>query len=214
MSVALPNGAQIAIASAYGATRTMSAITNAAAAVATLEASHGVVVNDILEVTSGWSKLNSRIVRASAVATNDVTLGSINTASTVSYPAGAGVGTVREISAWTQLTQVLEATTNGGDQQFFTYSFLEDDTEKQIPTQQSPMSFEITLADDSSLAWFALLQTASEDRLARAVRITLPSGALLYYNGFISFNETPTLAKNNLMSVKATISLIARQTRY
>lgn len=214
MSVALPNGAQIAIASAYGAVRTMSAITNAASAVATLEASHGVVVNDILEITSGWSKLTNRIVRASAVATNDVTLGGINTASTTNYPAGAGVGTVREISAWTQLTQVLEATTNGGDQQFFTYSFLEDDTEKQIPTQQSPMSFEITLADDASLPWFSVLQTASDDRLQRAVRITLPSGAVLYYNGFVSFNESPTLTKNNLMAVRATISLTARQTRY
>ncbi len=62
MSVQLPNGSIVSIASTYGTLKTMSAISNAAEAVATLEASHDVVENDILEITSGWSKLSGRIL--------------------------------------------------------------------------------------------------------------------------------------------------------
>ena len=74
MSVKIPNGSTLYIGSTYGASKVMSVVTNAAEAVATLEASHGVVANDILVVTSGWSRLNARVLRAKTVSTNDVTL--------------------------------------------------------------------------------------------------------------------------------------------
>ena len=50
MAITLAVGTQVAIASAYGASKTMSAISNATAAVATLEASHGVIVGDYVEM--------------------------------------------------------------------------------------------------------------------------------------------------------------------
>lgn len=214
MSVRLPNGSIVSIASTYGTAKTMSALTNAAEGVATLEASHGVIVNDILEVTSGWSKINGVIARAKAVATNDVTLEGIVTTDTSRFPAGSGIGTVREVTAWTQISQVLEFNSAGGDQQFANYSFLEDDTERQIPTQKSAESFSLSLADDQSLAWYSVLATADDDRLTRAIKIVLPSGAVLYYNAFISFNKTPTLTKNNVMALRATFSMNAPVTRY
>ena len=106
MSITLATGTLVAIASTYGAAVNMTAISNAAAAVATLAAGHGVVVGDFLEVTSGWDRLNGRIVRVSAVSTNDVTFEGINTVSTSLYPAGTGTGTIRRITAWTNLSQI------------------------------------------------------------------------------------------------------------
>lgn len=214
MAVSLPNGATVSIASTYGAVRVMSAISNAAEAVATLEASHGVVENDILEVTSGWSKLNGRIVRADSVATNDVTFEDINTTSTTRFPAGSGTGSVREISAWTQITQVLETGSSGGEQQFATYSFLEDDTERQLPTVKSAQSLTLTIGDDAALAHYAVLAAADEDRLPRAIRVALPSGSTLYYNCYVTLNKTPTLTKNEVMGLQVTLSLVADVTRY
>ena len=214
MSVSLPNGAVISIASGYGPVKAMSALTNATEGVATLEASHGVVENDILEITSGWSKLNGRIARADSVATNDVTLEDINTSSTIRFPAGSGIGSVREISGWTQIAQVLETNSSGGDQNFTEYGFLEDDTRRQIPTDKSPEAFTVTIADDPTLAAYPLLSAADEDRVPRAVRIQLPNGSAIYWNAFVTLKKTPSLTKNEVMAVTATMSLTAEVTRY
>ena len=82
MAITISTGTVAAIASTYGSAVNMTAITNASEAVATLAAAHGVVVGDFLEVTSGWGRLDKRIVRAKTVATNDVTFEGINTTST------------------------------------------------------------------------------------------------------------------------------------
>lgn len=214
MAISLPNGALVAIASGYGAAKTMSALTNASPAVATLEASHGVIVGDFLEVTSGWSRLTDKIVRASAVSTNDVSLEGINTLLTSIYPAAGGTGTVREITGWTQLSQILSSSSNGGEQQFLEYQLLEGDAQKRIPTVKSAAGLSFSVADDPTLAGYILASAANDDRLPRAVRITLPSGAVLVYNAYISLNKTPSLSVNEIMAVEVTLSLLAEPVRY
>lgn len=214
MAVSLPNGATISIGSTYGATKTLSAFSNANPGVATLEASHGIVVSDIFEVTSGWSRANGNVYRASAVSTNDVSVEGLNTSSTTLFPAGSGTGTIREVTAWTQITQILEATTNGGDQNFATYSFLEDNAEHQIPTVKSPVVFNLTIGDDASLAHYAVLAAADADRAQRVVRILLPSGSPIYMSAYVTLQKTPTLTKNEVMGLRVTLSLINEVTRY
>ena len=214
MAVSLPNGATIAVGSTYGATKTLSAFSNANPGVATLEASHGVTVGDIFEVTSGWSRANGNVYRASAVSTNDVSVEGLNTSSTTLFPAGSGTGTVREVSAWTQITQILETSTSGGEQQFVTYSFLEDDAEHQIPTVKSPITFKFKVGDDASLAHYAVLAAADADRQQRAVRVVLPSGSVIYWSAYITLQKTPSLAKNEVMGLEVTMSLINQVTRY
>jgi hypothetical protein len=204
----------VSIASGYGAEKDMTAVSNASEAVATLEASHGVVENDYLEVTSGWSRLNARIVRADSVSTNDVTLEDINTTSTTLYPAGTGTGTVREISGWTQLSQILGVSSTGGEQQFATYQFLEADAEVRIPTSKSAAGITFTIADDPTLAGYILAKTANDDRLPRAVKIVLANGAILLYNAYVSLSTVPSLNVNEPMSTQVTLSLLAEPTRY
>jgi hypothetical protein len=213
-AVSLPNGATIAVGSTYGAVKTLSAFSNANPGVMTLEASHGIVVSDIFEVTSGWSRANGNVFRASVVATNDVTVEGFNTSSTSQFPAGSGTGTIREVTAWTQITQILDTGTTGGEQQFVTYSFLEDDAEHQIPTVKSPIAFNFTIGDDASLAHYAVLAAADADRLQRAVRVVLPSGSVIYWSAYVTLQKTPTLTKNEVMGLKVTMSLINQVTRY
>jgi hypothetical protein len=214
MAVQLPNGATIAIGSTYGATKALSAFSNANPGVATLEASHGIVVGDIFEITSGWSRANGNVYRASAVATNDVTVEGLNTSSTTTFPAGSGTGTIREVTAWTQITQILDTGTSGGEQQFVTYSFLEDSAEHQIPTVKSPVVFNLTVGDDASLAHYAVLAAADADRLQRVMRVVLPGGSPIYFSAYVTLQKTPTLTKNEVMGLKVTLSLINEVTRY
>lgn len=214
MAISLPNGAIVAIASGYGASKTMSALTNANPGVATLEASHGVSTGDFIEVTSGWSRLTEKVVRAGVVATNDVPLEGIDTSLTSIYPTGGGTGSVREITGWTQLSQVLSSSSSGGEQQFLEYQLLEADAQKRIPTFKSAAGLTFSIADDPTLAGYILASTANDDRLARAVKITLPSGAIILYNAYISLNKTPSLTVNEIMAVEVTLSLLNEPVRY
>jgi hypothetical protein len=208
MAVTLPNGALIAIASGYGSVKQMTAVTNANPGIATLEASHGIILNDIMEVTSGWSKLSGKIVKAGTPATNDIPLVGINTTDTTKFPVGAGIGSIREVSGWTQLSQILSSSSSGGEQQFITYQFLEDDAEKRLPSNKSAAGLSFSIANDPTLAGYQLVETANDDRLPRAVRITLPNGAVIFYNAYISLNKTPTLNVNTLMANEVTLSLV------
>jgi hypothetical protein len=192
----------------------MSALTNATEGVATLEASHGVVENDYIEITSGWSRLNDKIVRADSVSTNDVTLEDINTSSTTIFPAGSGTGSVREISGWTQITQILSSSSTGGEQQFLEYQFLEADAQVRIPTVKSAGGLTFTVGDDPTLTGFIALETANDDRLKRAFRIILPSGAIILYNAYVSLNKTPSLTVNEIMACEVTLSFLAEPVRY
>ncbi|AZS78592.1 phage tail protein [Achromobacter spanius] len=213
MSVSLPNGVIIALATAYGASKNITALTNANPAVAT-SAAHGIANGALVEVKSGWQKINERIVRVADAAAGAFSLDGMNTSSLVQYPAGTGAGSVREITAFTQITQILETSTSGGEMQFATYSFLENDFEAQIPTQASAQSLDLTIADDPTLAGYKALQAAAETREVRALRITFPNGSMILYNGYVSFNETPTMTKGEVMGVRATFSLLSRPVRY
>lgn len=100
MSVKLPNGTTFAIASGYGSPVSVTSLSNASTTVATASA-HGLTEGDFVEVTSGWSRLNGKVVRVGTADTGTFELEGIDTSSTTAYPAGSGIGTVRKISGWT-----------------------------------------------------------------------------------------------------------------
>jgi len=214
MAITLATGTLVAIASTYGSAVNMTAITNASSAVATLAAAHGVIVGDFLEVTSGWDRLNGRIVRVSAVATNDVTLEGINTASTSLYPAGTGIGTIRRITAWTNLSQITaDLGVGGGEQQFADITTLTDRTQKRIPTVRGAVSVTLPFFDDPSLAWYAPVQTASETATATGARMIFPNNSRLVANAYWSLQTVPTIEDSTLRG-SISLSFVADPTRY
>ena len=214
MSITRSTGSQFAIASTYGSNVNMTAITNATEAVATLAAGHGVVVGDYLEITSGWDLLNGRIVRVKALATNDATLEAINTTSTSNYPAGTGAGTIRRITAWTNLSQITTGiNVSGGDVNFADITTITDQIRKQIPTDRNPVVVTLPCFDDPSLAWYATVAAASDSATATAFRMTTPSGSKLVANGYWSLRKVPTIEDSTLRS-EITVSFSSEPTRY
>ena len=213
MAVSLPNGSLVAIASGYGSPATITAITNADPGVVSSTA-HGFIDGDLVEVTSGWSRLTDKVVRVSGSLTNTFNLEGIDTTTTSIYPSGGGIGSAREITGFTQLAQITGSTSTGGEQQFLDYQFLEADAQKRIPTFKSPAGITFTVADDPSLPGYILAKAANDDRVPRAVRVTLSNGATLLYNAFISLSTIPSLTVNELMTVEVTLSLLAEPVRY
>lgn len=213
MSARLPDGAAVAIATAYGAAKTITAISNANPAVASSVA-HGFTNGDLIAIDSGWPRVNERIVRVTSAVADSFGLEGIDSTDVTRYPAGSGAGQAREITTWTPITQILEFTTSGGDQQFTNFSYLEEDFERQLPTITSAQSITIGIADDPTQPGYIALKLASDVRAMRALRLTLPDGSILLYNGIVSLNETPTLTKGQVMQVRATFSLQSKPTRY
>lgn len=214
MSITRSTGSQFAIASTYGTAVNMTAITNASEAVATLDAGHGVVVGDYLEVTSGWDLLNGRIVRAKTVATNNITFESINTASTSSYPVGTGTGSIRRITAWTSLSQITSGiSVSGGDVNFADITTITDQIRKQMPIDRNPVVVTLPFFDDPSLAWYSTVAAASDSATATAFRMTTPSGSKLVSNGYWSLRKVPTIEDSTLRA-EISVSFSSEPTRY
>lgn len=213
MAAHLPNGALLYIASSYGDAITVTAITNAETAVATA-ANHGLAKGDYVEIKSGWNNLNEKVVRVGEVTTDTFQLEGINTTNQAVYPAGSGIGSVREIETWQQLQQIMETGTDGGDPEYVEYEFLEDDFKRRKPTGYSAMSITLTIADDPTLPGYQVLKQAKDTRDLVAIRMRLPNASELLYSGYAALNETPTTTKGEIMAVTASLSLASQPIRY
>jgi hypothetical protein len=214
MAFTLSTGTAVAVAKTYGSAVNMTAITNAVEAVATLAAGHGVVVGDYLELTSGWGRLNGRIVRAKTVVTNDVTLEGINTVSTTLYPAGTGTGTIRRITAWDSVNQIKELSLSGGDQQFADITTLDDVVAKQIPTIRNAQALSIQAFDDPTLAYYNTVVAYAEQSTQAAVRLSFPNGSKIVANGYWSVKKVPEVARNEALVTTLDMSIVSEPTRY
>lgn len=213
MGFRLPNGATLEVAATYGPAIPVTALSNANPAVATAVA-HGLADGDIIAVASGWTRLNDRAARVAASLSGTFTLENINTTNVQPYPAGSGVGSVREVTGFVEISQITDLTSSGGDQQFLTFGFLADDDDRQIPTTKNPISMAVTVADDPSLAYVAVCEGADEDKVTRVLRLNLPNGDSILYNAYVSITSTPALSRNNLMTRVISLSLAGRPTRY
>ena len=214
MAITLSTGTTVSIAKTYGTASAISAITNASEAVATLAAGHGVTAGDYVEVSSGWTKLDKRVVRVKTVAVNDVTFESVNTTSTSDFPAGSGVGSVRKISAWTQITQVKDLSTSGGDQQYTDVTTLVDRVQRQIPTTSTAMSMTLGVFDDPTLSWYGDVNTASDSSNPFGLLMVFPNGSRLAANAYWSLNKVPAVAKNEALSTRIALTYAAEPVRY
>lgn len=212
MAVSLPNGTTFSLATAYLAALSVTAASNAAECVLTV--TNTLTAGDIVEYTSGWSRANARLFRVKAATGSTVTLEGFDTTLTQLFPAGSGTGSIRKISTWQQITQVLENTSSGGEPQYQTYSFLEQDFDSQIPTTTSAQSIAMTIADDPTLPGYIALRNAALTRANTGLRANLPQGGVILYNTLVAFDETPSMTKGNLMSVKAGFALQNRPVRY
>lgn len=213
MSVKLPNGSLIYIASALAVAATITVLTNAATAVATC-VGHGLSNGDFVRITSGWSRLNNKVVRVANVTADTFELEGYNTSDTGVYPTGSGIGSFEEITGWTQLQQILKTGSNGGEQQFLEYQFLEADAQSRIPTVKSAAGLTFTVADDPSLAGYQRAEVINDQRAAIPMKVRLANASLILYDGFLSVNKTPSLDVNELMACEATYSMTCEPVRY
>lgn len=213
MAFRLPNGSTFDFAATYGPDVTITAISNAVPAVATA-AGHSFVKGDIVVVQSGWVKLTGRAFKVGEVTVDTFEILGVNTTSTQSYPTGVSAGSAKKVETWVNIPQITEVASSGGEQQFYQFGFLEEDEDRQIPTTKSPSTLTLTVADDPSQPYVAVVESADELKEERIQRLNLVNGDIILYNSIASITNTPSLTRNQLMVRTITLAQQGRVTRY
>jgi hypothetical protein len=213
MGYKLPNGGYYQVAATYDAVLPFSALSNATEAVATVTGA-SLAVGDFVLLSSGWSKLDNKVVRVKTATATAITLEGVDTSDVILFPAGGGVGSMKKVLTWVQVPQVSDLAFSGGDQNYLDVVFLEDDQGKQIPTDKSAASMTLTIADDPSKPFNAVLLKADAGKQVQAARLVLPGTDQLLYGAFISFSKQPAVSRNNLLTRTVSMALQSEPTRY
>ncbi len=214
MAVSLPNGTTYQLGATYATALNVTAASNAVET--SLTVTNSLAVGDYVEyTTSGWSKANNRIFRVKTATGTTLVLEGLDTSSVTLFPAGAGTGSIRKVLTWVSLSQVISCDSSGGDPKYTNYEFMENDSETSIPSGFNAQTLAMVIGDDPSLPHHAALKAATEGKAPRALKAALPgSGGVILYNAYVAFDESPTLSKGQIMSVKCGYALLGRPVRY
>lgn len=216
MSAQFPNGTVFAVATTLSAPIALANISNSNPAIGTLTGAAPFADDAILVLTSGWTEANERVLRASNVAGSSVTLDGLNTLNSTRFPPGEGGGSVRVASDFVSLSQVTTVEKTGGEQQFYTWQYLEDRSgrQRQRPTFKNAKAITLTLDYDPALTWYNTLVEMDAAKDPVVLRATLPNGVVFYYFVYPSFDGDPSMTINENMDNTATFSLTSDFTRY
>jgi len=210
----VPTGTTFFIASAYAASKTVTVVTNASEAVVT-SAAHGYNNGDIVEITSGWGRLNLRNFRIKSVATDTFVLEGADTTSTTLFPAGSGIGSVRKISTFTQITGVMNPQSSGGDPKTVTYKFVESDVEYSINDGFSATNYTMELdADSIGGAGYTALKALTDVQTYTCLKMVTRSGSLIFQPCTVALNEAVRLQDGQINRVNVAFNGSNRLTRY
>lgn len=210
----VPTGTTFYVASSYGAPAATTIVTNAAEAVVT-SAAHGYSNGDVVEMTSGWGRLNKRVFEIKSVTTDTFVLKGADTTSTEFFPAGQGVGTVRKVSAFTQIVQVLEPSSQGGDPRQVEYRYMESDVDFSINNGFSATSYTLQLdADSIGTAGYTALKSLTDVQTDTCLKMLSRNGARIYQPCTVALNEAVQLQQDQVNRVSCAFNGKNRLTRY
>ncbi len=214
MAFRLPNGATFDFAATYGESVTVTAISNAAEAVVSAP-DHELVAGDIVVMSTGWVRLSERSFRVkSVVADVSFVLEKVDTTDASRFPAGASAGSVKKVATWVNIPQITEVASSGGEQGFYTFGFLEENQDRQIPTTKSPSVLTLTVADDPAQPFVPVVEKADELVDNQVQRLNLVNGDIILFVSVATITNTPSLQRNNLMTRTITLAQQGVTTRY
>lgn len=210
----VPTGTLFSIATVFGPDKTVAAISNAAIAVVSCTA-HGFSNGDIVEITSGWGKLNKRAFRVAAVSADTFQLEGQDTTNTSFYPTGSSAGTVRKVTAWQQFEKVMNPQSTGGDPKTVNYKYVESDVEYSINDGFSATSYTIELdADAIGGAGYNAAKALTETQTDTIMQMRLRSGSPIYLPCKVALNENVKLQDGQINRVMVAFNGNNRATRY
>lgn len=210
----VPTGSTFYIASAFGASKTVSAISNASEAVVS-STGHGFSNGDIVEMTSGWGRINLRAYRIKSVLADSFVLEGCNTSNTTFFPPSGGVGSVRKATAFTQITTVMRPTSSGGEPKKVAYKFVESDVEYSLNDGFNAINRTMDLdADSIGSAGYTALQSLTEVQTDTILKTVTKSGSFTLLSCKVALNEEVLMQEGQINTVKVDFSGNSKSVRY
>lgn len=210
----VPTGTIFSIATVFATAKTVSAISNAAEASVSCTA-HGYSVGDIIQLFSGWGRLNRRAVRVKSATTDAFVAEGIDTTNTEFFPSGSGGGTAKKITTFTQINKILNPNNSGGEPKNVTVKFVESDVEENINDGFTAITetFDID-ADEFGGASYTALVALSEVQTDTVLKKTLKSGSLIFTPCRLAINENVKMPNGSIMTNGVSINGNGRISRY
>jgi hypothetical protein len=210
----VPTGSTFFVASVIAAQQATTVVTNATEAVVTC-AAHGYANGDFVIMYSGWGRLQKRAFRIKAVAANNFTLEGCDTASTVFFPVGTGVGFVAKVTTWTQITTIMNPSSSGGEPKSVEYKFIESEISYQINDGFSATSYSLEMdADSIGTPGYTALVNLTNVQTDTVLRIITRSGSIILVPCTAALNEAISFTDGQINRVRAQFSGNNRAVRY
>nr|WP_154325040.1 phage tail protein [Pantoea sp. 201603H] len=215
MAFHLPNGATVFVASKLGDSIPISKISNASNAVLTI--SGGTVKQgNIVLMKSSWAALDNLVAKVISATATSVTLGGVNTSDTRVF-IGSGFGSLQVVSddSWIQIPQITEVAAAGGEQNYYQFQFLEDDTQRSLPTYKSAKTQTYTIAHDSDQPFYDALKQADRAGDTLPMRMYVPKAKeTRYWSVVPSFDGEPNPIINQIETVTASFAVQSKGTTF
>ena len=176
---------------------------------------HGYSNGDIVIMFSGWGRLNKRAFRIKSVTTDSFVLEGADTTNTTFYPSGTGIGTVQKVTAFTQVTTVMNPSSTGGEPKTVNYKFIESDVEYSINDGFTATSYTLDLdADSIGSAGYTAMKNLTEVQTDTVLRVVTRSGSVLLVPCTVALNESVSMQDGQINRVKASFNGNNRAVRY
>lgn len=210
----VPTGTIYSIATAFATAKTVTGISNATTAVVSSTA-HGYTNGDIVEITSGWGRINKRAFRVAGVTTDTFQLEGCNTTNTDFFPNGSSAGTVRKVDTWQPVGKILSQSSSGGEPRNINYKYLESDVEYTKNDGFSAVQEQFAIdADEIGQAGYNALVSLTEVQTDTILKKTLKSGSIILTPCTIAINENVIMQDGQLNRCNVAVSGNNRITRY
>jgi len=210
------SGVAVAMQSALGANKTITAI--AVGATATVTATHDFSAGDYVVFTVvGMSQLNGKVYRVLSVSTTvSFVIEGTGAASldTTGYTAFTS-GTCNKITFGTSITTATTMSASGGDFDFIDTTTIHELVKTQIPGSANPLSYGFDNLWDAADAGQIAMKTASDAQAQRAFKFTFgTAGPIMVFNGYVGYTGAPTGSAQDKVVSPATITAFGTPTYY
>jgi len=209
------SGVAVAMQSALGADKTITAV--AIGATATITATHDFTAGDyVVFDVQGTTQLNDKVYRVESVSTTasfvleDTDGTSVDTSDWTAFTSG----TCNKITFGTSLTTMTEFTGSGGEAGDIDITTIHDDESVLIPGVKSPIAYNFQNLWDPSDAGLIALKAASDAGTKRAFKFTFRTGVIAVFNGYPNYSGSPTGSAQDKVVSPGTIKVAKSPTYY
>lgn len=193
----------VAVQSALGVGKTITAITKANPGVVTSTA-HGLANGDyvVLEPVLGMFQLNGKVARVANQTANTFELEGFDTTLYETFVSG----TAKAITFGVSMSTVQDVNVSGGEPQFKDASTIHGNVEVQVPTTVSPMTMQFGSFWDPSDPALAELARATDTLTQRALRISFANGRKIVGFAYAAAAGVPTGAAQDIVKTPVTLT--------